>query len=160
MAGARVSHVKARTSARASSPGSGGPAVNDEQLSFGCVQRTVAGTTVLELSGEVDILAVARMSTRFDAQTSAGRPGPPDVVVDLRAVRFIDCSGLSLLCRLRSRVLAGGGRLRLVSDDPRFLRLLRLTRLAYAFEVHEDLASALAARPVGETDEGVGGAIA
>ena len=63
----------------------------------------------------------------------------PDLVVDLRDVSFIDCSGLRVLCRARRRVEARHGRLRLLSDDPSFLRILRRTGLGGAFEVHSRL---------------------
>ncbi|MBC9716046.1 STAS domain-containing protein [Streptomyces sp. TRM66268-LWL] len=59
----------------------------------------------------------------------------PDVVLDLRTVSFIDCSGLGLLCRTRNRVNSRRGRLRLVSQDARFLRILRCTGLARTFDI-------------------------
>jgi anti-sigma B factor antagonist len=131
--------------------GPGGAGVGDwamfeEVQLFGVRERSVGGTTVFELSGEVDILAAARITGRLDALTSALHP---DLILDLRAVTFIDCSGLSLLIRARRRVLERGGRLRVVSDSPSVLRLLRLTRLASVFVLHDDLASALAAEPPG-----------
>ena len=60
-------------------------------------------------------------------------------------MKFMDCSGLSVLCRTRNRVLALGGQLRLVSHDPRFLRLLRLTGLKGCFCVLEELPADIAA---------------
>ncbi|MCW2875295.1 MAG: sulfate transporter [Streptomyces oryziradicis] len=131
--------------------GPGGAGVGDwamfEEIQlFSMRERSVGGTTVVELSGEVDILAATRTSGRLDALTSSLHP---DLVMDLRAVTFIDCSGLSLLVRARRRVVERGGRLAVVSDSPSVLRLLRLTRLAAVFVVHEDLASALAAEPPG-----------
>ncbi|MFI8192623.1 STAS domain-containing protein [Streptomyces sp. NPDC085946] len=108
----------------------------------GPTERVVAGTTVVGLSGEIDILAQPALSARLDALTSGPRP---EVVVDLRSVSFIDCSGLNVLCRARIRVAARRGRLRLVADSPRFLRLLRLLQLADAFDVYARLSDALAA---------------
>jgi len=101
---------------------------------FGVRERSVGATCVLELSGEVDILAASRTVGRLDALTSAHHP---DLVLDLRAVTFIDCCGLSLLVRARRRVLERDGRLSV-------------------FVLHDDLVSALAAAPPGAA----GGAIA
>ncbi|WP_434094709.1 STAS domain-containing protein [Streptomyces hyaluromycini] len=56
-------------------------------------------------------------------------------MLDLSPVSFVDCSGLSLLCRVRNRVRSRIGRLRLVSPDGGFLRLLRCTGLSGAFEL-------------------------
>ncbi|MHC3472709.1 STAS domain-containing protein [Streptomyces sp. 7R007] len=102
--------------------------------------RVVAGTTVVALHGEIDLLAAPSLAARLDELTAAAAC---DVVLDLRAVSFIDCSGLGVLCRARNRVLARRGRLRLVTADPRFLRLLRPVGLAGVFEVRARLADAL-----------------
>ncbi|GGT40455.1 hypothetical protein GCM10010254_70430 [Streptomyces chromofuscus] len=86
----------------------------------------------MELSGEIDVLTSPCLTARLDALTA--RP-LPDLVLDLRAVTFIDCTGLGLLCRTANRVRARHGRLRLVTEDPHFLRVLRLTGLSGAFEL-------------------------
>ncbi|MBZ4017404.1 hypothetical protein CCS38_17015 [Streptomyces purpurogeneiscleroticus] len=122
----------------------------EERRSFGGRERAVGGITVMELSGELDILARINLADRIDVLTSTGRP---DLVVDLRRVTFMDCGGLSLLCRARLRILSREGRLRLVADDgsPSVVRLLRLTGLLDAFEIHADLRSAL--DPLGTTSD-------
>jgi anti-anti-sigma factor len=104
-------------------------------------ERVVGGTTaVVEVRGEIDILTASPLSARLDALTA----GPcPDLVLDLRPMTFIDCSGLRLLCRARNRVLARQGRLRLVADSGRLLRILRPTLLAGVFEILPDLPTAL-----------------
>ncbi|MEU7058012.1 STAS domain-containing protein [Streptomyces sp. NPDC046197] len=100
------------------------------------VERTIGGTTVVILRGQVDLVTQLSLTARVDALTAGPRP---DLVLDLRPVSFIDCAGLGLLCRARNRVAAGDGRLRLVSDSASFRRLLQLTGLAGVFEVHPDL---------------------
>ncbi|MEV8550191.1 STAS domain-containing protein [Streptomyces glaucescens] len=94
--------------------------------------RIAGDTTVVELHGEIDLRAVSSARARLDALTSDPRP---DLTIDLGAVTFIDCSGLGLLCRAHNRTMLRGGRFRLVTDDDRILRLLRLTGLGAAFEV-------------------------
>ncbi|MFG2530119.1 STAS domain-containing protein [Streptomyces sp. NPDC048516] len=95
------------------------------------------GTTVLELRGELDILAVSVLSDRLDEIT--GTQGT-DLVVDVRAVTFIDCAGLSLLSRARYRTRQRGGRLRLtgVCGGGSVARLLRMTGLTGSFEILSD----------------------
>ncbi|MCS0604892.1 STAS domain-containing protein [Streptomyces sp. LP11] len=94
------------------------------------------GATVLPLRGEIDVLTAPELTRRLDALTGDPRP---DLVLDLRPVDFIDCAGLSALCRARNRVLARRGRLRLVTDSVGFLRMLRVTGLRDVFEVHPRL---------------------
>lgn len=108
--------------------------------------RGIDGATVVTLHGEIDLVTAIPLASRLDALTS----GPhPDLVLDLRSVSFIDCSGLSVLCRTRNRVLARHGRLRLVTDSGSFLRILRVTGLGGVFEVHPHLPSAGAERSFG-----------
>ncbi|MCX5373510.1 STAS domain-containing protein [Streptomyces sp. NBC_00015] len=91
-----------------------------------------AGATVVTLHGEMDLLAVLPLRARLDTLSA----GPhPDLVIDLRAVSFIDCAGLGVLCRTRNRVKARRGRLRLVADDALFLRTLRCTGLSGVFDI-------------------------
>ncbi|MFJ7049341.1 STAS domain-containing protein [Streptomyces sp. NPDC101112] len=98
--------------------------------------HTSGGATVVTLRGEIDVVAAPALAARLDALTS--RPHP-DLVLDLRPVDFIDCSGLGVLCRARNRARDRHGRLRLVTDDSRFLRLLRCTGLTGVFEVRSRL---------------------
>ncbi|NBM19810.1 STAS domain-containing protein [Streptomyces sp. GC420] len=98
-------------------------------------------TTVVELFGEIDLLTAPAAAEHLDALTAGPRP---DVVVDLSSVTFMDCSGLSVLCRARNRALERGGRIRLVVGSPRILRLLRVARLSAVFDVLEALPERLA----------------
>jgi len=105
----------------------------DHEESMPChTERLAGGTTVVELRGEIDLCTGPPLSARLDALTA----GPfPDLVLDLRPVSFVDCSGLRALCRARNRVLARGGRFRLVTESPRLLGILRCVDLGDAFEV-------------------------
>ncbi len=102
----------------------------------------VAGTVVVTVRGEIDLEVSRALTERLDALTA----GPcPDVVLDLREMAFIDCAGLSVLCRARNRAVARAGRLRLVTDSPGFRRILRAVRLADVFETYGTLSGGLAA---------------
>jgi anti-sigma B factor antagonist len=85
------------------------------------------------LQGEIDILTVPALAAHLDTLTA---DPCPDLVLDLRTVAFIDCAGLGVLCRARNRARARHGRLRLVTDSARFLRILRRTGLTGAFDIH------------------------
>ncbi len=121
--------------------------------------------TVLELSGEIDLVTAPSLSARLDTLTASGRP---DLVLDLRRVSFIDCAGLGVLCRVRNRTLARQGRLRLITDSSRFLRVLHHAGLSGVFEVQRHLpegttlttrradpAAMTGSLPIGPTDAAV-----
>jgi anti-sigma B factor antagonist len=95
--------------------------------------RTVGGPTAVTLDGEIDLLTAPALTAQLDALTAGPRP---DLLLDLRAVAFIDCAGLGVLCRALNRTRARQGRLRLVADSARFRRILRCTGLAGTFDVH------------------------
>ncbi|MEV0241505.1 STAS domain-containing protein [Streptomyces sp. NPDC050674] len=96
---------------------------------------------VATLTGEIDLATAQALRTRLDALT--GGSGL-DLILDLRPVSFIDCAGLGVLCRVRNRVLARRGRLRLVSDSPSLRRVLRHAGLAGVFDVLPEMPEALA----------------
>ncbi|WP_406300599.1 STAS domain-containing protein [Streptomyces sp. NBC_00626] len=104
----------------------------EDVAAFGFRVRGPSRRLVIELWGELDIFAAQQLSARL---TSLIGEETGDVILDLSGVSFIDCSGLSLLCTVRDRVLQRQRRLALVSDDPFFLRVLRLTGLADTFTV-------------------------
>ncbi|GAB2588819.1 hypothetical protein GCM10027168_22100 [Streptomyces capparidis] len=109
---------------------------------FPVVRTAADGGTVVELSGEIDLDAVPRLTRCLDEVTE----GPcPRVVVDLRQVTFIDCRGLSVLVRARLRVRERHGALALVAADRRVLHTFRAAGLLGSFSIHPELPRALAA---------------
>lgn len=95
---------------------------------------------VIELHGELDLVTYQRTVSLLDAATTGSEPL---VVVDLSPVTFVDCSGLSLLLRIRRRVADRGGRLRIVCSHPLTLRMLRVTKLTSALSPVPTLSAAL-----------------
>lgn len=76
------------------------------------VGRTgVDGTTVLTVSGEVDLLTVSDLAA---ALTPAVHAGP--VVLDLSAVTFLDSSGINTILRASQCAESAGHRLLVVAD--------------------------------------------
>ncbi|MDX2933832.1 STAS domain-containing protein [Streptomyces ipomoeae] len=93
--------------------------------------RRVGPFTVVQVRGEIDIASAGFLAEHLTAVVTGAVA--PDVLVDLRRVTFFDCSGLRVLCRAEATARAHGGRLRLVSDQPRIHRLLRAVRLLGRF---------------------------
>ncbi|WP_327319542.1 STAS domain-containing protein [Streptomyces sp. NBC_01235] len=110
--------------------------------------HTVGGATVVTLRGEIDLLTAPALTARLDALTAGPRP---DLVLDLRPVSFMDCAGLAVLCLALKRARARHGRLRLVTDSVRFLRILRCTGLTGTFDIHSRWPEDLAGGPVAES---------
>ncbi|QDQ09461.1 STAS domain-containing protein [Streptomyces spectabilis] len=99
------------------------------------------GHTVLEFHGEIDIAAALEIAPHLDRATG---PREALVVIDLTPTTFIDCSGLGLLCRARTRVVERHGQLLLVCPHPRTLALLRIVRLCGVLRPYPTLCAALA----------------
>ncbi|WP_262056828.1 STAS domain-containing protein [Streptomyces sp. STR69] len=103
----------------------------DSPAANSCARTRPYGTfTVVEVSGEIDMATAGLVVEHLDAATAVEEP---DVLVDLRPVEFLDCSGLRVLCRAERRARERGGRLRIVSDGPRIDRLLRASGLSGRF---------------------------
>lgn len=87
-----------------------------------------AGDAVLYVSGEVDLLTAPVLRSRLREAASGGR----GVVVDLSAVTFIDCAGLTPLMEARRDL---GTRLALRGLPDPLLTMLRVCHLESAFTV-------------------------
>lgn len=88
--------------------------------------------SLVVLTGELDVLTAADVRRRLQDACACG--DTRDVVVDLSAVTFMDCSNLTPLVEARRRL---GPRLRLQGCSPPVRRLLRLTGLLEAFTLTE-----------------------
>jgi anti-sigma B factor antagonist len=108
----------------------------------------VGTTHVVTLRGELHLLTAPALRARLDTLTA----GPcPDLVLDLRPVSFTDCSGLGVLCRVRNRVRARHGRLRLVTGSASLRRVLRHTGMAGVFELLPCMPVGVAGPPATDT---------
>ncbi|QMU77203.1 STAS domain-containing protein [Streptacidiphilus sp. PB12-B1b] len=88
--------------------------------------RAVDGVTLVEFHGEIDLAAVPEIASLLDAATEGKQP---QVLVDLTAVTFIDCSGFGQIARAWQRALRHGGGLELVCTNRRILRVLSVVGL-------------------------------
>ena len=109
------------------------------------VSRPRPGTVLLEVDGEIDTLTAPRLEAGLDAALYAAGTGDTTVVVDLSGVTFLASSGLAVLIGGARRARASGGRLHLVAASRAVTRPLEVTGADALFDVHGDVASALAA---------------
>ncbi|MFE9370320.1 STAS domain-containing protein [Streptomyces sp. NPDC006711] len=112
-----------------------------DELAFWLRARTVGSTIIIELHGELDMLAHRELGPRI--RTLVCR-GDADVVVDLTAVTFLDAGGIRLLLAIRDQVARRDGVLRLIRGTPRISCILRIVRLDAAFTMLDALPHALA----------------
>ena len=98
------------------------------------------GAVVIELHGEIDLLAYQRMAPLIDPIT-AGTAAT--VVIDLTRTTFFDCSGIAMLVRAHRRTTARGAHLSVVCTHRLTLRIMRLTGLTPTLLPVPTLAKAL-----------------
>ena len=104
--------------------------------------RTVEGRTVVDVTGELAVYTAPALRETLPGLVDAGHV---DLVVNLTEVRFMDSTGLGLLVGVLKRVRGADGRLQLVIDSERLLKVFRITALTQVFTIRETVDEALAA---------------
>jgi len=104
--------------------------------------RDIGPRTVVEVQGEIDVSSADALRDELSNLLERERS---DLVIDLRAVRFMDSTGLGLLVGTLKKVRLQGGTLQLVIDSERLLKVFRITALLQVFTVHDTLEAALSA---------------
>ncbi|MFD7662229.1 STAS domain-containing protein [Streptomyces sp. NPDC059788] len=87
---------------------------------------------VVRPEGELDLMTAPRFRNLL-RQGHSRATGSPRVIVDLKAVTFMDCSGLRELCDAERWAAEQGGWLRVVHAQRGIATLLRATRLTDRF---------------------------
>jgi anti-anti-sigma factor len=77
-------------------------------------------------------------------QLSANEDWSPDIIVNMKAVTFLNSSNIAQLLKLRKRVLSGEGRLRICSVANSVWSVMLITGLDKVFEFTDDVATSLA----------------
>lgn len=108
--------------------------------------REVAGHTVVEVRGEVDVYTATRLREHLVAVIDGGARS---LVTDLRRVEFLDSTGLGVLVGALKRLRMAGGDLTLVCDNEKLLKIFRITALDRVFALHETVEAATTAPPTG-----------
>ena len=107
----------------------------DSESSKGLLEIDVSetgGVRRLRLRGELDLAGI----DRFERLVTGA--GPATFVVDLRALTFIDSSGLRALIMADERVRADGGRIIVVRGPDRVNDVLEVTGVARRLELVDE----------------------
>jgi anti-sigma B factor antagonist len=97
--------------------------------------------TVVEVSGEIDLLTAPELAGRLSRCLAEGTPLV--MVVDLRRVDFFGASGLSVLLEAHWRAQAQHTMMRVVANTPIVCRVLAVTGLDRTLAVYPALEPAL-----------------
>lgn len=108
--------------------------------------REVAGHTVVEVRGEVDVYTAPVLRERLLEIVNGGASR---VVVDLRPVDFMDSTGLGVLVGALKRLRLAEGDLSLVCDSEKLLKIFRITGLDRVFALHGSVEAATAGPAAG-----------
>jgi anti-sigma B factor antagonist len=104
--------------------------------------HTVAGRTVLEIGGEIDVYTAPLLRERLIELAAAGSN---QVVVDLSRVEFLDSTALGVLAGAHRRLRASAGSLTLVCPHERILKIFRITGLDSVFDIYDSVDAATGA---------------
>jgi anti-anti-sigma factor len=86
----------------------------------------LADGTVVSLLGELDMDSAPRLEEVLDELPGEG---PPEIVIDLSELSFLDSTGLGTLIRAQKSLMAQGRRLNVRSPRPAQLRVFEVTDL-------------------------------
>jgi stage II sporulation protein AA (anti-sigma F factor antagonist) len=104
--------------------------------------RSLRGTRVIAVAGDVDLSSVADVQAHIDA---AFADSEPFFVLDLARVGFLDSSVLHTLFRTLRRARQAGGDIAIVCVDPTVCRVLEVFGLAGEIQICSDAEQAAAA---------------
>jgi anti-sigma B factor antagonist len=99
------------------------------------------GTTVIAVSGEIDVYSAPRLREALISLVDAGNY---TLIVDMEGVEFLDSTGLGVLVGGLKRVRAHDGGIDLVCTQGRILRIFRITGLSRVFNIYDSVDEALA----------------
>jgi anti-sigma B factor antagonist len=95
---------------------------------------------IVVVGGELDIHSVPGLADWLLPAADAGR----HLILDLAALRFCDCAGLSLFLRTQQRAHAAGGSLHLAALSASLRRLITAARLRDVLPVTTSVADTIA----------------
>lgn len=104
--------------------------------------HVVAGTTVVEVAGDVDVYSAAMLRDGLDRLIGAGRT---QFVLDLDGVTFLDSTGLGVLVGRLRRVRLQDGGIHVACSVRKILRVFSITGLDQVFPLHATTQAAIAA---------------
>lgn len=95
---------------------------------------------VVVLDGELDMYSAPGLAGWLLPAAGDGR----HLILDLAALRFCDCAGLSLFLRTQQRARAAGGSLHLAALSASLRRLIRVARMSDVLSVTTSVADTIA----------------
>lgn len=95
-----------------------------------------AGKSVITVRGEVDLYSSPRLR---EAVTKAAAKGNGDVLVDLKAVPYMDSSGVATLVEAFRAATGQKKQLVLISPSHAVLKVLQLSRLDTVFTIRDEV---------------------
>jgi anti-anti-sigma factor len=104
--------------------------------------RICDGVCILRLQGR---FVTGSDAALVSAQNSLEENGIAKAVIDLRAVPYIDSTGLAFVVELHKSLASRGGQLFLADANPRVREVLEMTRIAEIIPLFEDVEDAEAA---------------
>jgi len=96
---------------------------------------------ILDLSGEIDSSAELELDTAF---TAAEQTNAPVIILNFRAVSYINSTGIALIVALLARTRKANRRLNAFGLTEHYTMLFNITRLSEYINVFTDEQSALA----------------
>jgi anti-sigma B factor antagonist len=106
-------------------------------------QSTDTGTTVIAVSGDLDLSVAQLLRTALLDALAEGTP--PYVVLDLSRLEFTDSTGLGLIIAGHKRAKSRGGMLVLAAVPPSTAALIRVAGLTRIFPPYATVGDARAA---------------
>ena len=110
--------------------------------SFRMESISAGDCTVLRVAGEIDVYTAPELRQRVIRLID---DGARHIIADLRAVDFLDSTGLGALVGSLRRLRMREGSLNLVTSGGRILQIFRLTGLTHVFALHSSVPDAITA---------------
>lgn len=104
--------------------------------------RDIAGTKVLDVAGEIDVYTATQFREAVNEIIAGGQK---HLVIDMKAVTYMDSSGFGALLSATRRVRPEGGTINLVKCNTSIDRILKITKLNTVFATFDNLEDAIKA---------------
>jgi len=100
----------------------------------------VAGTPVIDVSGEIDVYSAPELKSAINKAIDSGAA---NLIVDLADVGYMDSSGFGILLGATKRLRPKGGRINLVGCGEGIERMLRITGMDTVFGLFPNVEGAV-----------------
>ncbi|MGB3440322.1 MAG: anti-sigma factor antagonist [Actinophytocola sp.] len=104
-------------------------------------RAVTGGVSIVSIAGEIDLATADAFRDSLSPYLSD--PATTQLVCDMSQVKFLACSGLSVLLDVQSALSARGGQLSVVANGPAVLRPVKVTGLNKVLRVYPHLSAAI-----------------